>query len=349
MQIVKCAIDLAKLVFHVFGMTEEGKVIKKRLRRKEVLKWFTNQKPLLVGMEACGGSHYWARELQKQGHTTLLISPHYVKPYVKGNKNDYNDAEGIFEAMSRPTMRYVGIKTVEQQDILLLHRIREQKVKARTALANQLRGLLGEYGIVLPKRIEQLRKRLVDELTLENSPLSERTKQQLYALYEDLLVLDDRVHQTEKELKAVYKQSEACQRVAKLPGVGYLTATAIVAHLGDVSIFKNGREVAAYLGLVPRQHSTGGREVLLGISKRGDSYIRTLLIHGARSVLRYAKDKSDKDSRWLMKLTERRGKNKACVAQANKTARRIWAVLAKPEEPVILAKPEEPETVALAA
>lgn len=332
MTMIKCSIDLAKNVFHLFSVTAEGEMKKKRLNRKGMLAWFAKQSPSLIGLEACSGAHYWARELEKLGHRVLMMSPQYVKPFVKGNKNDYNDAEGIYEAMLRPTMRFVATKSVEQQDILLLHRIREQKVKARTALVNQIRGLMGEYGIVFPKRIEALRNQLVDTLTADDNVLSARTKQQMHHLYDDLLALDDRIKQVEVELKQIFKQSEACRQVAELPGIGFLTATAIVAHLGNVSVFKNGRDVAAYLGLVPRQHSTGGKAVLLGISKRGDAYIRTLLIHGARSVLMHAQKKTDKDSRWLVEVAARRGSNKACVAQANKTARRVWAVLSQLEK-----------------
>jgi len=331
MNIVTCGIDLAKNIFQIHGIDEnEEVVVRKKLKRSQVLAFFVKLKPCLIGMEACGSAHYWARELTKQGHTVRLMSPQHVKPYIKGNKNDANDAAGICEAVSRPSMKFVGAKTQGQQDILMLHRIRSQKVKNRTALVNQIRGLLAEYGIVLTRRIDPLRKELVDLLTQEEQPnLSELARRNFYELYEDLLVLDDQVERVEKELKATSKDNKDCQRLLTLPGIGWITASALVAHLGDITQFKNGRELAAYIGLVPRQHSSGGKNVLLGISKRGDAYLRTLLIHGARSVLQHASKKKDKDSEWLTQIAERRGNNKAVVAQANKTSRKVWALLSK--------------------
>lgn len=332
MQIVTCGVDTAKSIFHFHGLTAEGEVKRKTLRRKQLLAFFAKLAPCTVGMEACGGSHYWARELAKLGHTVSLISPQFVKPYVKGNKNDYNDAEAICEAVSRPTMRFVGIKTRAQQDILMLHRIRENRVKQRTGLVNQIRGLLGEYGIAFSKGIDHLRKGLCELLGSGDDRLSAMARGQFYALYEELLHQDDRVKQSDRDLKAVFKQCKASQRLASLPGIGTITATALVAYIGDVSQFKNGRELSAYLGLVPRQHSSGGKTVLSGISKRGDTYLRTLLIHGARSVLRHLKGKEDGHSRWLSAVSDRRGHNKASVAQANKTARRVWALLSQETE-----------------
>lgn len=331
MNIVTCGIDLAKNIFQVHGVDEnEAVVAKKQLRRSQVLPFFLNLAPCLIGMEACGSAHYWARELTKLGHTVRLMSPQHVKPYIKGNKNDTNDAAGICEAVSRPSMRFVGAKTQEQQDILMLHRIRSQKVKVRTALVNQIRGLLSEFGIVLTKRIEPLRKELVDLLTQEEQPnLSELARRNFYELYEDLLLLDDQIERVENELKATIKTESDCQRLLTLPGIGWITASALVAHIGDISQFKNGRELSAYIGLVPRQNSSGGKNVLLGISKRGDAYLRTLLIHGARSVLQHSSKKEDKDSEWLKQVADRRGNNKAVVAQANKTTRKVWALLSK--------------------
>lgn len=327
MRIITCGIDLAKKVFQIHGVDENGEVVvRKQLKRHQVLKFFANASPCLIGMEACSGAHYWARELTKLGHAVRLMSPQHVKPYIQGNKNDSNDAAGICEAVSRPSMRFVGTKTVEQQDILLLHRIRALKVKTRTAQVNQIRGLLAEYGVVLPKSVEKLRKALIDALA-ESESLSPQAREHIYGLYEDLLTMDDQIRKIERSLEEVFKNNEACQRLGSLPGVGPITATALVAHIGDIAAFANGRELAAFFGLVPKQHSSGGKAVLLGISKRGDAYIRTLLIHGARTVLRYAAKKLDKHSRWLVELETRRGKNKAAVAQANKTARRVWALL----------------------
>ena len=329
MNIAVCGIDLAKNSFQIHGIDEEGQVsCKKKLKRSQVLKFFANKPVCLIGMEACGGAHYWARELSKLGHTVRLMSPQHVKPYIKGNKNDANDAAGICEAVTRPSMTFVGIKTQQQHDILLLHRVREQKVKNRTALSNQIRGLLAEYGYVLPKSLPKLRSQLLILLSeADDDKLSVLACRQFYLLYEHLLQLDDQIKALEKELHSIARQNEDCMRLASLPGVGLITATALVAHIGDISQFRSSRALAAYLGIVPRQHSTGGKEALLGISKRGNSYLRGLLVHRARSVLRHAKNKEDEHSQWFKQLAERRGYNKAIVGQANKTARRVWALL----------------------
>ena len=329
MNIVTCGIDLAKSVFQIHGVDErESPIVRRQLRRKQVLKYFAKLEPCLIGMEACGSAHYWSRELTKLGHTVRLMSPQHVKPYIKGNKNDANDAAGICEAVTRPSMKFVGVKTLEQQDILMLHRIRSQKVKHRTALVNQIRGLLNEFGVALSKRVEPFKKELVDVLSdTECHKLSELGKRNIYQLYEDLLSLDDQIERVEKELIQTTRNNRSCQRLMTLPGIGWITASALVAHIGDIEQFKNGRELAAYFGLVPRQYSSGGKNVLLGISKRGDSYIRTLVIHGARAVLQNVRNKVDKHSLWLKELKERRGQNKAVVAQANKTVRRVWALL----------------------
>lgn len=329
MSIVTCGIDLAKRVFQIHGINETGEVVvKKSLRRNQVLKYFAKMNPCLIGMEACGGSHYWSRELTQLGHTVRLMSPQHVKPYIKGHKNDANDAAGICEAVTRPSMKFVGFKSIEQQDILMLHRIRSQKVKHRTALVNQIRGLLSEFGIVLPQRIGPFRKQLIESLTEErNKKLSELGHRTIYHLYEDLLVMDDHIERVEKELMAMTKHCESCRRLLTLPGIGWITASALVAHIGDIKAFKNGRELSAFFGLVPRQYSSGGKERLLGISKRGDAYIRTLVIHGARAVLQNVANKTDRQSIWLKAVKTRRGQNKAAVAQANKTLRRVWALL----------------------
>lgn len=329
MTMICCGIDLAKKVFQIHGLDENDKVCTRRqLKRSQVLKYFAKLEPCLIGMEACSGAHYWSRELTRLGHTIRLMSPQHVKPYIKGNKTDSNDAAGICEAVTRPSMRFVGTKTTEQQDILLIHRVRALRIKTRTALANQIRGLLAEYGIVLPKRLENLRKKLVEAIA-DSSQLSERAREQFHGLYEELLLLDDQIEQVDRSLMAVFRSCKVCKRLATLPGIGPITATALVAHIGEIKAFRNGRELAAYFGLVPRQHSSGGKPLLLGISKRGDSYIRTLLIHGARAVQRFAPRKVEHDahSRWLVDIEQRRGKNKAAVAQANKTARRVWALL----------------------
>jgi transposase len=278
-------------------------------------------------MEACSGAHYWARELQKFGHTVKLMAPQFVKPYVKANKNDAKDAEAICEAVSRPTMRFVTIKTIAQQDLQASHRIRKELVGQRTAKVNQIRGLLAEYGIVVGQAIEVLRKALPCLLEDAENGLSADFRILLKGLQEDLLALDERVAELDKRIHTLAHTHEDAKRLLQIPGVGPLTATAIISAVGDAKQFKRGRDLAAWIGLTPRQNSSGGKERLLGISKRGDRYLRTLLIHGGRSVLRVAGSKDDPRSRWLTGVSERRHKNIAAVALANKNARIIWALL----------------------
>ena len=334
MKITTIGIDLAKSVFHVHGADELGKpVLKKRLSRKKLLPFLANITPCLVGMEACGGAHFWAREIKKLGHDVRLMSPQFVKPYVKTNKNDFNDAEGICEAVGRANMRFVPIKSPAQQDLQAVHRIRAQLVKSRTAQGNQIRGLLAEYGIVIPKGLGRLRAELPWILEDAENALSMMARRFIADLAVRLSELDDRIAQYDKEIQRAFKQNDAARRIEQVEGVGPLVATAIVGAVGDAKEFKNGRQLSAWLGLVPKQHSTGGKTVLLGISKRGDTYIRTLLIHGARSVVSYVdrKEKDDPRSRWLRQLKARHGTNAAAVALANKNARIIWALLTKGE------------------
>jgi transposase len=324
--------DVGKNTFHLVGVDEAGlPVVKKKLRRKQVLAWFANLPVCQVAMEACGGSHYWAREIGQLGHEVKLISPQFVKPYVKGNKNDYNDAEGICEAAGRANMRFVAVKTVEQQDIQGLHRMRQSVVKQRTALANQMRGLLGEYGIVVGYGISQVRRRIPEVLEEGENELTDRFRGWLAELLEAFHVLDERIQQYDRDIEQEFASNEACRRLGAIEGIGPKIATAVIATYGNGKQFRNGRDFAASLGLVPRQHTTGDRPVLLGISKRGDKYLRTLLIHGARSAIRWMEGKDDRRSRWLQSLVARRGKNKAAVALANKNARIIWALLARGE------------------
>jgi transposase len=280
-------------------------------------------------MEACGSAHYWARELQKFGHTVKLMAPQFVKPYVKSNKNDANDAEAICEAVSRPNMRFVSIKTIAQQDIQAVHRVRSELVKQRTAKGNQIRGLLAEYGVVVNKRIDILRNALPSLIEDTENGLSADFRMLLEELRQDLIALDERVLVLTKKINMIAKADEDAQRLQQIPGVGPITATAIISAVGDGKQFKCGRDLAAWLGLTPRQHSSGGKERLLGISKRGDAYLRTLLIHGARSVLKVSAKKTDSLNCWLQNLCDRRNKNIAAVALANKNARIIWAILTK--------------------
>lgn len=330
MNIKRIGIDLAKQVFQVHGVdSHDQPVLRKKLKREQMLVFFRDLPPCLIGLEACSSAHYWARELQKLGHTVKLITPQFVKPYVKANKNDANDAEAICEAVSRPTMRFVTIKTVEQQDLQATHRVRSQLVSQRTEKVNQIRGLLAEYGLVVGQRIETLRKVLPNFLDDAETGLTGEFRALLEGLRQDLQALDERVKTLDKRIQQQANSHPSAKRLQQIPGIGPLTATALIGAVGDGSQFKRGRDMAAWLGLTPCQHSSGGKERLLGITKRGNVYLRTLLIHGGRAVLRFADKKDDTRSRWLVQLRERRNPNIAAVAQANKNARIAWALLTK--------------------
>lgn len=316
-------------MFQLHGTDANGnKVFSKRLTRGELPKFMAQSPACLVGMEACGSAHHWARKFTKMGHTVKLMNPQYVKPYIKTNKNDANDAEGISEAVTRPTMRFVGIKTIEQQDICMLHRIRERLLKQRTQLQNHIRGLLAEYGIVIAVGIKSLRTKLPEILEDETNELSPRARRHFAELYDELRLVLERSNKYDDELAKVVKEDERCQRLLTVPGVGVISATILVANVGDGQQFRNGRQVASFFGLVPRQCSSGNNQRLLGISKRGDRYIRSLLIHGGRSVVQSVMRKGAPPTNlWLKELVKRVGKNKAAVAVANKNARIIWALL----------------------
>jgi transposase len=329
MKITTIGIDLAKNVFQVHGVDQRGKaVLKKRLRRNQVLAFFVRQAPCLIGMEACGGAHYWARKLQSQGHTIKLMAPQFVRPYVKANKTDAADAEAICEAVARPSMRFVPIKNIEQQAILSVHRARQGFVRARTAHANQIRGLLSEYGIVLPQGISHVVNCVPEIIENAENDLPGLFRGLLQRLVAHLRELNHQVRELKDQIETWHGANDASQKLAKIPGIGPLTASALSASIGDAKSFKNGRELAAWLGLVPRQHSSGGKPLLLGISKRGDTYLRTLMIHGARSAVRVAVNKSTPTDRWTTGMLERRHMNVAAVARANKNARIVWALLA---------------------
>lgn len=328
MKVTTIGLDLAKSVFQVHGADSRGKaVLRKQLRRADMLTFFANLKPCLVAMEACGSAHYWARKLQALGHEVRLIAPQYVKPYVKRNKNDAADAGAICEAATRPEMPTVPVKNESQQEILSIHRARQGFVKARTAQANQIRGLLAEFGIAIPQGISHVYTRVPEVIVDSEQDLPGHFRQLITRLVEHLKVLDTQVEDLERQIRAWHKENEASRRLAEIPGVGPMTASALVASVGDARSFKNGRQLAAWLGLVPRQHSSGGKPTLLGISKRGDTYLRTLLVHGARAVVRMAENRPAANS-WVQKLVSRRHKNIAAVALANKNARIIWALLA---------------------
>jgi transposase len=331
-KITTIGIDLAKNSFSVYGVNAKGKcVLRRSLTRSGVIQFFANLPECLVGMEACASSEYWARTIESLGHTVRRIHPRYVKAYLLGAKNDANDAAAICEAVQRPNMRFVPHKSPEQVDLQCVHRIRQGYIRSRTALINQARGLLGEYGIVMCQGAAQIREHLPEIIQDEDNGFSDLMRHNLASLYESLRFFDHQIAEQEKILKTFAKENEACKRLMQIPGVGFITATILLSVAGIASNFKNGREFAAFLGLVPRQNSTGGKTKLLGISKRGDKYIRTLLIHGARAALRSAvirQASEGKQRKWLLDLAVRRGVKRACVGMANKTARIVWSLLA---------------------
>jgi transposase len=328
MKITTVGLDLAKSVFHVVCFDAFHHEIRKRmLRRQEVKGYFAHLEPCLVAMEACASAHYWGRELERLGHRVKLIPPQYVKPYVQGNKNDYNDARAIAEAATRPAMRTVSIKSVEQQDIQALHRLRAQRIKERTALCNQLRALVAEYGLVMNKGVASIRRTVPELLADGENGLSDRFRTLLKRGYDQLVELEGHIDFYTRQIEEISRQDDRCKRLQAVPGFGPIVASVFVSQVGDGKAYKRGRDVSASLGLVPRQHSSGGKDILLGISKKGDGYLRSLLVHGARSVVLHAKTKDDKLSQWINRLCERRGVNKTAVALANKLARMGWALL----------------------
>lgn len=332
MQINRVGVDLAKNVFQVHGVDHsEQPVWRARLKRD---RWIGELERRVdpgstIGMECCAGAHHWARLLRSRGYRVRLIAPQFVKPYVKSNKTDRNDAAAICEAMSRPEMRFVPVKSVEQQDIQAVHRIRSELVSQRTAKANQIRGLVGEYGLVAPLRIGHLRRAVPAWLEDAENGLSDRFRRLLAGLWEDLCGLDERITTLDEELGAIARSHPAAQRLQQLNGVGPITATALVVALGDGKAFRRGRDFAVSLGLTPKQHSSGGKARMLGISKRGDAYLRQLLVHGARAAVRTAGKREDPLSEWIQALLRRKPANVATVALANKTARMAWAMIRK--------------------
>ena len=336
MEATTIGLDIAKRIFQLHGVDKNGKtILKKKLMRDQVLIFMANLPRSLVGIEACGGANYWAREITKLGHEVKLMAPQFVKPYVKTNKNDEADAEAICEAVARPNMRFVPIKSLEQQDILSIHRVRQRLVKNRTALANEIRGLLHEFGLIIPQGINKITAKLTE--ALDNGYLSQMSNQTFLDLKEEFLDNDKKIKELEKRLKIIASKLDRYQQLTAIPGLGLITATALVASIGNASCFENSRQLSAWLGLVPKQHSSGGRDKLLGISKRGDVYLRTLLIQGARAVLNAKlritteEQKATKDyskfTHWMFSLSERSGHNKTVVAVANKLARVVFAVL----------------------
>lgn len=325
-------LDTAKHVFQVHGADKTGRaVLKKRLKRSQVSDFFSSIPQCIVGLEATRGAHYWARVIGAFGHQVRLIAPQFVKPFLRSQKNDPGDAAAICEAVSRPEMRFVSQKSIEQQDLQALHRIRSRLIGCRTQLGNQIRGLLAEYGIILPLHLSQVRRNLPALFSEEHPLLTSFTRELLADLYQELCALDQRIQALEGKMQTSFESQMLCQKIAKVEGIGPVTATAIVAAVADGRAFRNGRQFAAWLGLVPRQYSSGDKQRLLGITKRGDPYLRMLLIHGARSVVYRAAGKGDARNRWIAEKQKKLGTTKTCVAVANKNARIIWALLAKDE------------------
>lgn len=325
-------IDLAKSVFYVVVLGAHGQVTqRKKLRRNQVLR-FVAQLPAesVIAMEACGSAHHWGREIQALGYTARLLPPQHVKGYLRGQKNDYNDALAIAEACRHGAVRAVVIKRVEQQDAQAVIRIRQQLSGQRTALINQVRGLLAERGIIVSQGVSAFRRQ-VPELLAQESALSPRFKVLLARQYEQFLWLDSELGWYTEQLKQQAKTDETCRRLQTLPGVGPIVSTVVQGWMGDGQQFRRGRDAAAALGLVPRQHSSGGKPKLLGITKRGDSYVRSQVVHGARAVVRHAAGKDDSLSRWINRLVARRGHNKAVVALANKLVRMAWVIVTRNE------------------
>jgi len=322
------AIDIAKNVFQLHGVNRKGRVLlKRRVMRDQLLDVLAQITPCTIVVEACTGAFWWARKFEALGHQVKIVSPQYVKPFVRRQKNDGNDAEAICTAARQAHIPLVPKKTVEQQDIQALHRARQRMVNHRTAVVSQMRGLLLDRGFAITKSITRARRfipELLADLTNELTPMARDAIAELYDLMRDL---DRRIASFDKKIEQVFRGSELCQRIAKIKGVGPKTATAIIAAIGDGAEFKNGRHLAAWVGLVPRQFSSGDRTRLMGISKRGSQHLRSLLVHGARAVVRTAPSKTDLNNQWVNQLRERRGFNRATVAVANKNARIIWAVL----------------------
>jgi len=332
MKVTTIGIDLAKSVFQIHGIDERGNVVLRRqLRRAQMVLFFSKLETCLIGLEACGSSHYWARKLAALGHTVRLMAPQFVKPYRKNDKNDGNDAAAVCEAVGRPSMRFVPVKSPEQQAELSVHRVRQRLMRQRTALINQLRGLLAEYGLVLAQGATHVRSQLPALLENSSDSLPPLALELFRDLYEELCQLEQRLADYDRRVERLYRGNPLCQKLGELDGIGALTATAFVATVAHAAQFHNGRQCAAWLGLTPKQDSSGGKTRLLGISKRGDVYLRTLLVHGARSIMRHTPKRDDPKSRWVEQLRKRRGENIAAVALAAKHARILWALMVRSE------------------
>lgn len=324
------AIDLGKRSFHLHAIDGDGIVISRKVSRSKLIETVDALAPETIAMEACASAHYWGRSFLASGRRVLLINPRFVKPFVKGSKNDATDAEAIFEAAIRPTMRFVPVKSTDQQDLQSLHRARDRAVAARTALINHMRGLLGEYGIVLPQGAWRFSAQAQD--AIDGGELSENIRELFNDLLKELVDLDARLARLDRKLVTICRTNDACRRLSELPGVGPVVATAIVAAVDDGRHFRSGRELSAWIGLVPRQYTTGGKPRLGGIGRRANHYLRRQMIHGARAVMFRLAKHNDPRSNWLKELAARRGINRASVALANKTARVAWALLTRKED-----------------
>ncbi len=329
-KVVLLGIDTAKNVFQLHGVDTYGKaILKKRLRRAKLVQFISNFPPCTIAIEACGASHHWARTFSKLGHEVKLLSAQHVKPFVKSNKNDAKDAEAICEAASRPSMRFVAVKTVRQQNIQALHRVRDELKKVQTAQCNQIRGILAEYGVVIPKSIHKLYNKIPRVLEDTENNLTTLLKDLIRVQYSFACELRSRLDAIYMKIEKCSREDEAPVRLQQIPGIGPLGSSLLHAAVGNGRQFKCGRNMSAWLGLVPRQHSTGDKKVLLGISKKGNRKLRQVIIQGARTVVRWCKHKNDPLSKWLQGLLEKKGFNKTAVALANKNIRVAWAILAK--------------------
>lgn len=332
MDIKTVGIDIGKTWFHIVGFNRAGRPIARhKLNRSKLAQFIANLPPCLIGMEACPGSQHLARVIQRSGHEVRLIAPKFIKPYLKSQKNDFNDAEAIAEAVSRPTIRFVAVRSNEQIDLQAVHRIRERLIAERTAVINQMRAFLIEYGLPIREGRASLRRDLPSILEDAENGLSPRMRSLIAALRAHWDNLEVQIAQHTGEIELVAKRSDDCRRLVTIPGIGPLGATALIAAIGNGAMFRKGRELAAWLGLVPRQYSTGGKPKLLSISKRGNRYVRMLFIHGARSCLKHLNRDGHELGPWMTKLEQRAHKNVVAVALANKMARIAWAVLARQE------------------
>jgi transposase len=330
MQVTTIGLDLAKNVFQVHGIDERGRVVLRRqLARAKVLTFFANLSPCRIGLEACAGAHYWARALRGLGHEVRLMPPQYVKAYVKTNKHDAADAEACCEAVQRPGMRFVPVKSADQQATLLLHRVRDQLIGQRTATINALRAHLAEFGIVAPQRQAGLRQLLATLAAIEDERIPPLAREVLHPLVDHLRGLEGRIAELDRRLVALTRTDPVCRALCEVPGVGPVIATAFAATVPDASAFRSGRHLAAWLGLVPRQHATGGKPRQLGLSKRGDGYLRRQLIHGARALVKVSPGHTGRLWSWINGLRARRPFNVVVAAVANKLARIVWAMLSR--------------------